>query len=153
MSSTPPKDEVKVKSDPDDSETLCTPTATPTQTLREKLFAFRFNDELTPSLRRSPRLGDRYTKFEETDSALPTSPARSGPSRSEPYTAPRKRPSSALKTEVKDEDLEDLARAPTKKARTARDKSSKKFAPPEKYAHLDALSDHLGDGSDALDGT
>ncbi len=137
MSDTAVKDELVDASD----------TITPSQKLREKLSAFRFNDDMTPSLRRSPKghtpCPGRYAKFEEVDSELPTfkSPF-AGPS-------PKKR-SRTVERHVK---AEDSGAAP-KKVRASRSSSPKKrqVAPPEKYAHLDPLSDHLGEGSDMLDG-
>ncbi|KAI0699161.1 uracil-DNA glycosylase-like protein [Cerioporus squamosus] len=120
-------------------------TITPTQKLREKLSAFRFNDESVPSLRRSRRgqaCAGRYAKFEEVDTELPTLPPV-GPS-------PKKRSRSRIvDRHVKSED----SGAAPKKARVSRSSSPKKrqVAPPEKYAHLDSLSDHLGEGSDMLD--
>ncbi|KAI0754595.1 hypothetical protein C8Q80DRAFT_376677 [Daedaleopsis nitida] len=127
---------------------------TPTQQLREKLFAFRFNDELTPSLRCSPRNYKRFLKFEEEDSALSSLPCGSSTSRQ----PTRRRHEPSLKREPPDEKLEPGARLPPKRARSstggANLQSPKKkaaYAPPETYAHLDNLSDHLGEGPDTLD--
>ena len=132
---------------------------TPTQKLREKLLSFRFNDESTPSLRRSPRHTSRFAKFEDVDSELPTSTSPSsssaaGPSRTRLSRQPSAR---SLKRRTSDTALEDSKSSP-KKARTAgRAKSASpqkktEYAPPEKYAHLKVLSDHLGEGADMLDG-
>ncbi|KAI0646677.1 uracil-DNA glycosylase-like protein [Trametes meyenii] len=109
------------------------PNVTPTQLLRNKLSAFRF--ESTPSLRRSPRKTST-TNCEEEESILPA--LRSG-SRS-----PRKRPANTLAAGGSD----------AKKAKVARPKTpteKRKVAPPEKYAHLNALNDYLGQEVDMLD--
>ncbi|KAI1785071.1 uracil-DNA glycosylase-like protein [Ganoderma leucocontextum] len=119
---------------------------TPTQMLRDQLSAFRFNEELTPSLRRSPRNHGRFVKFEEEDSSLPALAPDSVP------PASKKRARSEL-TPVVDE-APSRALSPKKQrsesvpAKKRKEKPS--VAPPEKYAHLDALSDHLGEGPDML---
>lgn len=140
MSSTPVKDELV---DVTGSAEVPT-TITPTQKLRDKLSAFRFREDSSPALRRSPRghIRGRFAKFEEVDTELPTLPSAA--------PSPQKR----SRTEEVLVKLEETA-APLKRARTSRSASPKKkreVAPPEKYAHLDPLTDHLGDGADMLDG-
>ena len=136
MSSTPVKDElVDVTGSAEVPSTI-----TPTQKLRDKLSAFRFREDSSPALRRSPRghIRGRFAKVEEVDTELPTLPSAQKRSRTE-------------EVPVKSED----SAAPSKRARASRSASPKKkreVAPPEKYAHLDPLTDHLGDGADMLDG-
>ena len=140
MSSTPVKDElVDVTGSAEVPSTI-----TPTQKLRDKLSAFRFREDSSSALRRSPRghIRGRFAKFEEVDTELPTLPSAA--------PSPQKR----SRTEEVLVKLEETA-APLKRARTSRSASPKKkreVAPPEKYAHLDPLTDHLGDGVDMLDG-
>ena len=120
---------------------------TPTQRLRDQLSAFRFNEELTPSLRRSPRNHTRLVKFEE-NSSLPSLASRTAP------PAPKKRARSALPSEV--DDAPSRASSPKKRRSESVPVKSRKgkpsVAPPEKYAHLKDLTDHLGEGPDRLNG-
>ncbi|KAI8971295.1 uracil-DNA glycosylase-like protein [Trametes punicea] len=109
--------------------------STPTQLLRDQLTAFRFNDESTPSLRRSPR--NYYVRQalrpEESKSELPTAGGSSL----------NKRSASAV-----------FARSGSKKAKGDGRKTPRtkpKVAPPEKYAHLNSLNDYLGEEPDMLD--
>lgn len=123
---------------------------TPTQKLRDQLSAFRFNEELTPSLRRSPRNHSRFVKFEEAeDTSLPAlaSDAAAPP-------ASKKRTRSALTPAVDDAP----SRVSSPKKRRSESVPAKKrkgkpsVAPPEKYAHLKELTDYLGEGPDTLNG-
>nr|VWO99215.1 Zn(2)-C6 fungal-type domain-containing protein [Ganoderma boninense] len=125
------------------------PAATPTQKLRDQLSAFRFNEELTPSLRRSPRNHSRFVKFEEEDTSLPTLVSDTAPPTS------KKRARSALTPAV--DDVPSRGSSPKKRRSEsvpAKQKRKEKpsVAPPEKYAHLKDLTDHLGEGADALNG-
>ncbi|OJT08255.1 G/T mismatch-specific thymine DNA glycosylase [Trametes pubescens] len=110
---------------------------TPTQLLRNALFRFRFDAESTPSLRRSPR-NHGLLKAEEAESELPSLPAESRPSRKR-SVASRAAAGPALKKAK----VEDEGRKPPRAKVTV--------APPEKYAHLNALNDHLGQEPDKLD--
>ena len=123
---------------------------TPTQKLREKLSSFRFNDALTPSLRRSSPRTNIPTKrgnLEDVDSVLPPHPTlqddqlKNLGESSHTFEDPPGPSSSASR--------------PNKRARTAlpvKRKNKVTIAPPEKYAHLNGLPDHLGEESDVLDG-
>ncbi|KAM5541870.1 hypothetical protein V8D89_004599 [Ganoderma adspersum] len=120
---------------------------TPTQKLRDQLSAFRFNQELTPSLRRSPRNHSRFIKFEEEeDTSLPSLASDTAP------PASKKRTRSALNPAV--DDMPSRGSSPKKRrseslpAKKRKEKPS--VAPPEKYAHLKDLTDHLGEGPDVL---
>ncbi|PIL28227.1 hypothetical protein GSI_09639 [Ganoderma sinense ZZ0214-1] len=122
---------------------------TPTQKLRDQLSAFRFNQELTPSLRRSPRNHSRFVKFEEEDTSLPTLVPDSIAPR--PPTT-KKRARSALAPAADDtpsrESSPKKQRSESVLAKRRKEKPS--VAPPEKYAHLKDLTDHLGEGPDVL---
>ena len=133
-----------------DNTDSATALGTPTQKLRDQLSAFRFKEELTPSLRRSPRNHTRFVKKEEEDSSLPALDSN-GVS-----TVP---PSKKRVRVLSEEEIgaKSLRGASLKQTRTGsvpakKRKGTSGVAPPEKYAHLEALSDHLGEGADALDG-
>ena len=122
-----------------------TTTITPTQKLREKLAAFRFNSELSPELRRSPRNHARLLKLEEEDLSLPT---LASDDVAPPGTSSRKR----ARTQggpSRDSTAKKRRAGPTS---TRMRKGAHGVAPFEKYAHLKGLSDHLGDSTDVLDG-
>ncbi|KAI0360306.1 DNA glycosylase [Trametes cingulata] len=107
--------------------------STPTQLLRDRLAVFKFDDVSTLSLRRSPR-NHSAPKFEESESSLPTVPGGS--------CSPKKRSATAVD------------HGPDKKAKLEGRKTPKTkrgIAPPEKYAYLAPLSDHLGEDADLLD--
>ncbi|KAH9900800.1 uracil-DNA glycosylase-like protein [Cubamyces lactineus] len=112
-----------------------TPAVTPTQILRDKLSAFRFDEKSTPSLRRSPRNHTSF-KAEETESELPTA--------STPARRKRAASGSAVAVGPDVKKAKSLSRPKLKKA-------SRGIAPPEKYAHLDPLNDYLGQEPDMLD--
>ena len=125
---------------------------TSTQKLRDQLSTFRFNEALTPSLRRSPRNHSRFVKFdsEEEDSSLPSLASdTAAPS------ASKKRARSALATAV---DGHAPSKGSSPKKRRSESVPAKKrkgkpgVAPPEKYAHLKDLTDYLGEGPDKLNG-
>ncbi|TBU28265.1 uracil-DNA glycosylase-like protein [Dichomitus squalens] len=125
--------------------------ATPTQELRNKLSTFRFNEELTPSLRPSPRNHRRLVnlKCEEEEDSLPAL----GASDVSTTTPSRKRARSSPVEEIDEKPLESSS---PKKRRTGSISPKKRkrtpgIAPTEKYVHLDGLSDHLGDDTDMLD--
>ena len=133
-----------------DSTDSATALGTPTQKLRDQLSAFRFKEELTPSLRRSPRNHTRFVKNEEEDSSLPALDSKGAST----VLPSKKRARTLSEEEIGDKSLKG---AGLKKMRTAsvpakKRKGTSGIAPPEKYAHLEALSDHLGEGADALDG-
>ena len=123
---------------------------TSTQKLRDQLSAFRFNEALTPSLRRSPRNHSRFVKFEEEDSSLP-----SLSSDTVPPPASKKRARSALAPAV-DGDAPSRGSSPKKRRSESVPAKKRKgkpgVAPPEKYAHLKDLTDYLGEGPDTLNG-
>ncbi|CDO72827.1 hypothetical protein BN946_scf185002.g12 [Trametes cinnabarina] len=111
---------------------------TPTQTLRDRLSAFRFNAESTPSLRQSPRNHVRtVVKAEEEDSELPVVLITS---------VPRKR-SASIATAGSDAKKARSRSRPSGKA----SKAKPAVASPEQYAHLNALNDYLGQEPDMLD--
>ncbi|KAI0634692.1 uracil-DNA glycosylase-like protein [Trametes polyzona] len=105
---------------------------TPSQALRDVLSRFRFDEQSTPSLRRSPRTinaASAREKYEESESSLPTLSAGG--------RSPKKRTGSTT-------DAPEVKRAKTPRGRVG-------IAPPEIYAHLDPLNDHLGHDPDMLD--
>ena len=114
------------------------PAVTPTQLLRDKLSAFRFDDQSTPSLRRSPR-NHLFVKtgLEEIESELPTA-----------STPARRKRAASNSAPATDPDFKRVKR----ERRTKLEKPSRGIAPPEKYAHLDPLNDYLGQEPDMLDG-
>ena len=132
---------------------------TPTQKLREKLSAFRFNDELVPSLPRSTRSRTAFKReeFEEVDSALPEHPLEPPSSRKkrrqtheeQPPVNAKPSPGSATSSDSRSNTPKLGARISTP---AARKRVKVEIATPDKYAHLNGLSDHLGDQSDVLDG-
>ncbi len=122
---------------------------TPTQRLRDQLSAFRFNEDLTPSLRRSPRNHGQFVKFEEEDSSLPALASDSAP------PASKKRARSTLTPAVDDAPPRGSTRPKKQRSESIPAKKRKErpsVAPPEKYAHLNVLTDHLGEGPDILNG-
>ena len=123
---------------------------TPTQRLREKLSSFRFNDGPTPPLRRSSRrtrTSSNEGDLEDPDSVLPPHP-----------TSPDDRPTRRRKgPQTLEDPLDESPASPksNKRARTAatgKGKARATVAPPEKYAHLNGLPDHLGEEGTVLDG-
>ena len=68
------------------------------------------------------------------------------------HTRKRKRVSNTVvKTEViEDEDVKPLLIPSTKKLKTEVDRLPAKYAPPEKYAHLQYLTDYLVEGLDGM---
>ena len=68
------------------------------------------------------------------------------------HTRKRKRVSNAVvKTEfIEDEDVKPLLIPSTKKLKTEVDRLPAKYAPPEKYAHLQYLTDYLVEGLDGV---
>ena len=114
------------------------PAVTPTQLLRDKLSAFRFDKQSTPSLRRSPRNHLLVnTGLEETESELPTA-----------STPARRKRAASDSAPATDSNFKRVKR----ESRTKLEKPSRGIAPPEKYAHLDPLNDYLGQEPDMLDG-
>ena len=114
------------------------PAVTPTQILRDKLSAFRFDEQSTPSLRRSPRNHPLVkADLEETESELPTV--------STPVRRKRAASNSAPTT---DSDFKKVRN----ESRTKLEKPSRGIAPLEKYAHLNPLNDYLGQEPDMLNG-
>ncbi|OSD02592.1 DNA glycosylase [Trametes coccinea BRFM310] len=108
---------------------------TPAQALRNTLSAFRFDEETTPSLRRSPRNHIRAgVKAEETESELPVVITGSS----------RKRSVSNVAVDSDAKKAKSQRRSKISAARPA-------IAPPEKYAHLNSLNDYLGQEPDMLD--
>ena len=68
------------------------------------------------------------------------------------HTRKRKRVSNTVvKTEfIEDEDVKPLLIPSTKKLKTEVDRLPAKYAPPEKYAHLQYLTDYLVEGLDGM---
>ncbi|KAH9848995.1 uracil-DNA glycosylase-like protein [Lenzites betulinus] len=109
--------------------------ASPTQALRTTLSQFRFDAKSASSIRHSPRSRGGAVglpKLEEKESELPTLPSEGGSSRKRPATAT-------------------VAVRDLKRNKVKAQKQRISVAPPEKYAHLKHLDDHLGQGPDALD--
>ena len=146
--------------DGSDSAGIDSGAHTPSQVLRERLSAFRFDHELTPSLRRSPRTRSSFKKeeFEERESELPQPSTSSRVVRSSSRARKKQPVSKDLEgVSVKEEEnLGTSVPASRKRARSSsspvKPKGKARIAPLDKYAHLKALSDDLGEHPDTLDG-
>ncbi|KAI9061576.1 DNA glycosylase [Trametes sanguinea] len=125
----------------EDPESSVGSATTPTQALRNTLSAFRFDEQTTPSLRRSPRIILRAgVKTEETESELPAVCVGGSRKRSVSSAAV----ASDSEADAKKTTRKSRRRSKVSKARPA-------IAPLEKYAHLNSLNDYLGREPDLLD--
>ena len=123
---------------------------TPAQRLREKLSAFRFNDGPTPPLRRSSRRTHTFTKqedLEDADSILPPHPTIQ-----DDRPPNRRKRAHTIEGPLDESSASPRLRKRAHTASPAKGKAKVTVAPPERYAHLNGLSDHLGGVHTVLDG-